>query len=85
MNKSIQIQCPQEILLGLHLDAEQFSTLVAEAAALSLFREGKLSSGMAARWLGMPRAHFLLKAMQEGNVSLLEDNEDDFNRETSLL
>ncbi|NLV46432.1 MAG: UPF0175 family protein [Candidatus Hydrogenedentes bacterium] len=85
MNKSIQIQCPQEILLGLHLDAEQFSSLVAEAAALSLFREGKLSSGMAARWLGMPRAHFLLKAMREGNASLLEDNEDDFNRETSLL
>jgi predicted HTH domain antitoxin len=85
MNKSIQIQCPQEILLGLHLDAEQFSALVAEAAALSLFREGKLSSGMAARWLGMPRAHFLLKAMREGNASLLEDNEDDFNRETSLL
>ena len=85
MNKSIQIQCPQEILLGLHLDAEQFSLLVAEAAALSLFREGKISSGMAARWLGIPRVHFLLKAMGEGNANLLEDTEDDFNREISLL
>jgi len=85
MNNTIQIQCPEEILLGLHLDANQFSSLVAEAAAVSLFREGKLSSGMAARWLGIPRVHFLLKAMGEENVCLLENTEDDFNREISLL
>jgi hypothetical protein len=40
---------------------------------------------MAARWLGMPRAHFLLKAMGEGNAHLLEDTDDDFQRETALL
>lgn len=85
MQSTIEIQCPQEILLGLHLDAKQFSELVKEEAALALFREGKLSSGMAASWLGVPRAHFLLKAMQEGGANLLENNEDDFARETSLL
>ena len=52
---------------------------------MALFREGKLSSGMAARWLGIPRAYFLLKAMKEGGASLLENNEDDFDREISLL
>jgi len=40
---------------------------------------------MAASWLGVPRAHFLLKAMQTGGANLLENNEDDFLRETSLL
>ena len=85
MDSTLQIQCPQEILLGLHLDADQFSSLVAETAAISLFRDGKLSSGMAARWLGIPRVNFLLKAMREENVCLLENTEDDFNREISLL
>ncbi|ODU47218.1 MAG: hypothetical protein ABS92_08820 [Thiobacillus sp. SCN 63-374] len=85
MQSTIEIQCPQEILLGLHLDAKQFAELVKEEAAIALFREGKLSSGMAASWLGVPRAHFLLKAMQEGGANLLENNEDDFARETSLL
>jgi hypothetical protein len=54
-------------------------------AYIALFREGKLSSGMAARWLKMPRVHFLLKAMRDGDAALLENNEDDFVRETSLL
>ena len=85
MQDVIEIHCPQEILLGLHLDAAQFASLVRQEAAIALFREGKLSSGMAARWLGIPRAHFLLRAMQEGGACLLDNNEDDYNREISLL
>ena len=85
MQNTIEIECPQEMLLGLHLDADQFADLVKNEAAIALFREGRLSSGMAARWLGVPRAHFLLKAMQTGGANLLENNEDDFLRETSLM
>ena len=85
MQNTIEIECPQEMLLGLHLDADQFADLVKNEAAIALFREGRLSSGMAAKWLGVPRAHFLLKAMQTGGANLLENNEDDFLRETSLL
>ena len=85
MQNIIEIQCPQEILLGLHLDAEQFASLIRQEAAMSLFRDGKLSSGMAARWLGVSRAYFLLKAMKEEGAILLENNTDDFDRETSLL
>ncbi|OZA30312.1 MAG: hypothetical protein B7X93_03780 [Hydrogenophilales bacterium 17-61-9] len=51
---------------------------------ISPFREGRLSSGMAANWLGVPRAHFLLKAMRTGGANLLEKNEDDFLREIAL-
>jgi len=85
MQNTIEILCPQEILLGLHLDADQFANLVKEEATIALFRERRLSSGMAASWLGVPRAHFLLKAMQTGGANLLTNNEDDFLRETSLL
>lgn len=85
MQKVIAINCPQEILLGLHLDEEQFAETVKLQTAIALFRDGKLTSGMAARWLNMPRVHFLLKAMQEGSVTLLQNSKDDFTRETSLL
>lgn len=85
MQSTIAIDCPQEILLGLHMDTSQFAELVKEEVALALFREGRLSSGMAARWLAVPRTCFLLDAMRKGGAALLEDTEDDFRRETSLL
>ena len=85
MQNSIKIDCPQEILLGLHLDANQFAEMMKMETAITLFREGKLTSGMAARWLNIPRTHFLLRAMQGGATMLLQDNEDDFAKETSLL
>lgn len=84
MRNVIKIECPPEMLLGLHLDAERFAEVIKTQSAIALFKEGKLSSGMAARWLNVPRVHFLLRAMQEGGV-LLENNDDDFARETSLL
>ena len=84
MRNTIEIECPPELLIGLHLDAERFAELVKIQAAIALFKEGKLSSGMAARWLNMSRVHFLLRAMQEV-ASLLENNDDEFARETSLL
>ncbi|SMP78371.1 Uncharacterised protein family (UPF0175) [Desulfonatronum zhilinae] len=85
MNRQIEIDCPQELLLGLHLDIDQFANLIKTETAIALFREGRLSSGMAARWLGIPRSHFLIKAMQDGSASMLKDNEADFSREVSLL
>jgi hypothetical protein len=84
MKHILEIDCPPEILMGLHLDAKKFADLVKLQSATALFREGKLSSGMAARWCGLPRVHFLLQAMQSG-ASLLENNDDDFARETALL
>jgi hypothetical protein len=85
MKHTIEIDCPPEILMGLHLDAKRFADLVKLQSATTLFREGKLSSGMAARWCGLPRVHFLLQAMQSGGASLLDDGDDELARETALL
>lgn len=84
MKHTIEIECPPEILMGLHMDAQRFGELIKLQAATALFKEGKLSSGMAARWCNLPRVHFLLQAMQSG-AHFLDDNEDDFSRETALL
>jgi len=85
MQNMIEIECPSEILTGLHLDADQFAVLVKEETAIALFRDGRLSSGIAANWLGVPRVHFLFKAMLSGGANLLENNDDDYLREISLL
>ncbi len=39
---------------------------------------------LAARWLNIPRVTFLVNAMEAG-AELLEDSEDDLNRELALL
>lgn len=75
--------CIQPTLIGLHTNAEQFAERIKREAAYGLFREGTISSGVAARWLGVPRAHFLLDAMRHG-AALLDDSGDDFRRETGL-
>ena len=84
MKNTIEIECPPEILMGLHMDSQRFADLIKLQSATALFREGKLSSGMAARWCGLPRVHFLLHVMQSGAV-LMDNNDDDFTRETALL
>lgn len=84
MESIIKIECPPEILIGLHMDAERFSELMKLKTAIALFKDGKLSSGMASRWLGIPRVRFLMLAMEEGAV-LLEDSEEELARETTLL
>ncbi len=84
MQKTVHIDCPAELLLGLHMNVEAFSRLVKEQMAVSLFREGKISSGVASKWLDISRLSFLFKAMNEG-AELLEDSTDDFEREITLL
>ena len=84
MQQTITIDCPPEILLSLHLNAERFADYIKEQAAINLYIEGKLSSGSAAVWLGISRVAFLRLAFDAG-AFLLEDSVDDFARETALL
>jgi len=84
MEKVMRIECPAELLLGLHVNIERLAEMVKLEAAVALFKKGKISSGMAAKWLDMPRAVFLVQAIEQG-AALLEDSADDFRRETRLL
>ena len=84
MQQTVTIDCPSEILIGLHLNAEGFADYLKKQAAINLFKEGKLSSGTAATWLGMGRVAFLHIAFAAG-ATLLDDTSDDFARETALL
>lgn len=83
MRNIVEIECPPELLIGLHTNAEQFAERVKREAAYNLFRDGAISSGVAANWLGIPRTSFLFDAMQHGAM-LLDNSDDDFRRETNL-
>jgi predicted HTH domain antitoxin len=80
----ITIDCPREVLLELHVNEEELANLVKLTAAIELFRKGRLSSGLAARWAGQDRMLFLMKAMEQG-AALLDQGDSDFRRETSIL
>lgn len=84
MKNTIEIDCPQEVLLSLHSDVKHLAELMKLQTSIYLFKEHKISSGTAANWLGLDRAKFLYLAMEAGAV-LLADDEDDYQRETSLL
>lgn len=49
MPNIVEIECPTELLIGLHTNAEQFAERVKREAALNLFRDGAISSGVAPR------------------------------------
>lgn len=84
MKNMIHIQCPTELLVSLQINSETFADLIKFQTAIALFKQGRISSGMAARWLNVPRIIFLMQAMELG-AEFLEDSQDDFDRETKLL
>ena len=84
METTATLQIPVEVLLSSHLTAERLVERAKLEAALALYREGNISSGLAASWVGEPRVSFLLRAQAAG-IALLTDSNDDFNRECSLL
>ena len=84
MQQTVTIECPPEMLLGLHMNTEDFADYLKKQAAINPFKEGKLSSGMAAAWLGIGRTPFLKLAFVAG-ATLLEDTGDDLTREMAML
>ncbi len=83
-NETVELEYPPELLLGLNANKVEFAQLIKEETAIALFRKGKISSGMAAKWLEIPRVRFLFTAMDQGAV-LLEDTPEDLKTEMSLL
>ena len=58
MNASAAIDAPEEILLSTQMSAEGIGERAKIETALALVREGRLSSGLAAKWVGESRVNF---------------------------
>ena len=84
MKTSALLEVPEEILLSAHLTAELLVERAKLEAAFALYREGSISSGLASTWVNLPRVRFLSLAAAAG-IALLDDSDDDFERERGLL
>ena len=84
MHTTAAMEFPEEILASTQLSAERLAERATLEVALALYREGRLSSGLAAKWVGEPRMSFLIRASAAG-IPLLDDSLDDFERERGLL
>lgn len=68
--QQLTIEYPDDLLVALGADREQFEQEARFALAAKLFEMGRLSSGKAARLAGLERATFLLSLRRIGVAAL---------------
>jgi hypothetical protein len=71
MENMIKISFPENLAISLKMDSEEFAGEIKKAAMLKLYEFGKVSSGMAAKVLGITRLDFL-DLLGKNNISFLE-------------
>lgn len=76
MQHQLSIQYPQHWLDALQLTQKSFEEEARMAMAVKLFEMKRLSSGMAAKLVGMPRVLFLLN-LHRFNVPMLDLDRDE--------
>lgn len=70
MEKMINIQYPESLANSLRLNKKDFENEMKVSSLVKLYETGKVSSGIAAKVLGIPRVEFL-ELLSKYNVSIL--------------
>ncbi len=78
--KTVQIECPDEVLISLKETPDEFSREIRMAAAAKLFELGKLSSGRAAELAGISCISFL-QALGRYGVPVFDMTLEDLKRD----
>jgi len=81
MNGMINIEYPESLANTLRLSGKDFASEIKTSSLVKLYELGKVSSGVAAKVLGMSRLDFL-ELLAKYNVSVLGGyNPDDLNED----
>lgn len=81
MKRMINIEYPESLANSLRLSGKEFEHEIKTSALVKLFELGKVSSGMAAKVLGISRIEFL-DLLAKYNVSILGPYDlDDLNED----
>ncbi len=76
MNRRIEFEVPEEVLISLKESDHEFTRRVRVAAAAKLFQMDKLSSGRAAQLAGMPRLQFL-QSLRDYGVAVFDVSKEE--------
>jgi len=72
----VSIEYPDELLVALKFRKEEFASEIKKMSLIKLYELGKISSGMAARVLGLTRIEFI-DLLGKYNVSIFSYNSKD--------
>ena len=76
MNRTINIEYPEFLTTSLRLSGKKFEHEIKTSSLVKLYELGKVSSGVAAKVLGLSRVDFL-DLLSEYNVSVLDVHDFD--------
>lgn len=80
MQDIITINFPGNLAVSLKMDDKEFSSEIKKAAMLKLYELGKISSGMAAKVLGISRLDFL-DMLFKYNISTLSSDVNEIKKD----
>lgn len=72
---SVRVEVPEEILLSLRVEPEEFASQMKAMAALKLFEDKKLSVGQSAEFAGMDEVSFI-QYLGRNHISIFGTIED---------
>lgn len=81
MQRAIQISYPESLANSLKLNLKDFETEIKMSAMAKLFELGKISSGTAAKVMGVSRVEFLDQLASYQVSSLQYSNLDELNED----
>jgi predicted HTH domain antitoxin len=74
--KTLTIEYPESVLASLNMSPESFEEEARMALAVKLYEMGRLTSGQAARLVGIPRVEFLLSCRRYGAATVAWDEDE---------
>ncbi|MDM8521247.1 UPF0175 family protein [Anaerolineales bacterium HSG6] len=82
---TISVMLPQSLLFDYGLSQQEASIVLLRAFVLMLYRQDRISSGKAARLLGIPRLVFIQQVLAQENIPYLDYSAEELEAEVATI